>query len=665
MKLRVLAIMLVHCLMAQAEVVVRYEGVTQMQESLEEVVKDQLAQSADTAASGALADDLAFFARRHYQAQGYPDAAVAWRIDSGAVVLIVTEGMPQVVGETTFPGNPDLDEQELRRYLLRPTKERVGKLKDELPFVQAEIADGMDLVHRYILSQGYIDSTVAEPVVEPGADGKVKLTVTITPGIQWSIREAQVKGAPARLEKLLAETAEGLNGQVLNEARVEGMRRGLEGQLQAAGWFAAKVAAASSQDKGERVVDLTFTATTGPLHEVDGIIIDPALSNGARRLISSVFRTQRGQKYDAKRLELDYGRVVDTGLFEHLDMDAQAAEGSLDLHFQGEEAKRHSLGMSIGYDTFQGPILGVEYKDVNFWGNGSSLTIKALGSQLGYLFGIIWRDPAFWNSPYAVSVSFMPESFSFIGYQRLTVGSRVAVSRQLSRNLTAEGYFIGSYNGVSSDTLGPLELGPEEYAQAALGGQLIYEGRDNPVMPTRGWYGLLKMEQGYVGSDLGDLSYSRADFALSYYKRLTPKWRTSAGLHWSSLLTGEDVGYVPIDLRTFNGGANAVRSFLQRRLGPRARDGTPLGGTQSETLAVELSYEIAKNLELAGFVDVGSINTERGAWLPQFDDLRYAAGLGLRYRLPFGPLRVDYGVNLNRRTGESIGALHVGFGFAF
>ena len=79
-------------------------------------------------------------------------------------------------------------------------------------------------------------------------------------------------------------------------------------------------------------------------------------------------------------------------------------------------------------------------------------------------------------------------------------------------------------------------------------------------------------------------------------------------------------------------------------------------GTQAQTLSGEISYEIIKNLEIAGFVDAGSLNTDKGSVLPKVTDVRYAAGLGLRYRLPFGPLRVDYGVNLDRRAGESVGS---------
>ena len=77
-----------------------------------------------------------------------------------------------------------------------------------------------------------------------------------------------------------------------------------------------------------------------------------------------------------------------------------------------------------------------------------------------------------------------------------------------------------------------------------------------------------------------------------------------------------------------------------------------------------MSYEVIRNLELAAFADAGSLGEDSSTFF-QRDDLRYALGLGLRYRLPVGPLRIDYGVNPDRHEGESFGALHVTFGFSF
>jgi outer membrane translocation and assembly module TamA len=108
-----------------------------------------------------------------------------------------------------------------------------------------------------------------------------------------------------------------------------------------------------------------------------------------------------------------------------------------------------------------------------------------------------------------------------------------------------------------------------------------------------------------------------------------------------------------------------VRSFAEKELGPLSSGRTPLGGTLMHAANLEFSYEVIDNLEVAVFADAGSLTRSKDNLFAMPDDIRYAYGLGLRYALPVGPLRLDYGFNPSRRTGEAAGALHVTFGFAF
>jgi outer membrane translocation and assembly module TamA len=65
----------------------------------------------------------------------------------------------------------------------------------------------------------------------------------------------------------------------------------------------------------------------------------------------------------------------------------------------------------------------------------------------------------------------------------------------------------------------------------------------------------------------------------------------------------------------------------------------------------------------AVFVDAGNLLPD--ARSPGLDDMRYAVGLRLRYNLPIGPMRLDYGINPSPRSNEGFGAFHFSFGFAF
>ncbi|MDQ6654694.1 MAG: BamA/TamA family outer membrane protein, partial [Verrucomicrobiota bacterium] len=113
----------------------------------------------------------------------------------------------------------------------------------------------------------------------------------------------------------------------------------------------------------------------------------------------------------------------------------------------------------------------------------------------------------------------------------------------------------------------------------------------------------------------------------------------------------------------FNGGGTTVRSFGERQLGPKDFNGDPIGGQFFSVYNVEYTFPIWGELQLAVFGDAGNLVPDASD--AGFQNMRYAVGLGLRYQLPIGPLRIDYGVNPSPRKDEAFGAFHFSFGFAF
>jgi outer membrane protein assembly factor BamA len=120
---------------------------------------------------------------------------------------------------------------------------------------------------------------------------------------------------------------------------------------------------------------------------------------------------------------------------------------------------------------------------------------------------------------------------------------------------------------------------------------------------------------------------------------------------------------VPIDERYFLGGASTVRSFNERTLGVPQNQTYPTGGSAYSLFNAETDFPLWNTLRGALFYDAGSLS-ERGGTIPTAD-FRSAIGLGLRYALPVGPVRLDVGFNPDRKPNEDWGAVHLSFGFAF
>jgi outer membrane protein insertion porin family len=91
--------------------------------------------------------------------------------------------------------------------------------------------------------------------------------------------------------------------------------------------------------------------------------------------------------------------------------------------------------------------------------------------------------------------------------------------------------------------------------------------------------------------------------------------------------------------------------------------GNPVGGRSSLCGSLEGRIDLVGNLELTLFVDAGRLSDLQTAGVS--DDVRFSAGLGLRYITPIGPMGLVYGYKLNREPGESAGRIHIAIGYTF
>jgi outer membrane protein insertion porin family len=127
---------------------------------------------------------------------------------------------------------------------------------------------------------------------------------------------------------------------------------------------------------------------------------------------------------------------------------------------------------------------------------------------------------------------------------------------------------------------------------------------------------------------------------------------------------------LPASERFFAGGDTTVRGFALDRLGTEAtlnEDGFPTGGNAMAVFNLELRTPLVKGVGLVGFIDAGNVFLRASD--VNLRDLRTAAGVGIRYRSPLGPLRLDVGFKLDRRDlnrgTERRAVYHLSLGQAF
>jgi outer membrane protein assembly complex protein YaeT len=668
---------------AQHTSVIEFGGQTVFSEKeLRSELKEQITTIDDYGLTAARGDDAAFFLELFYRKHGYAKVSVRYTIESGDHLrLDVNEGPLVTLGFVNFVGNQHQPADVLFEYAVGPTRERYSKLQKKLPFVSADVEEGADLVHRLYVSLGFLDAKVEPPIYHYAEDGShIDATIPITEGRQYFFGNIAFTGQTIYDSQTLQGQMVDLVEQPYTDGRVSDIPRRLQTYYRALGYYEVKVDATGNPPAAiNGHVPVVVSITPGPLYHFDGVTV-----KGLERLQPSYlerrFSKFTGKTYSPELVDERFRELMKTGLFNVLQIKPTPVGGNaLRLDISAEEAKSKEFGFSLGYGSYTGAIVGASYRDRDLFGYGRPLSTLAEWSERGYKWEILWEDPYFFDTDFGFKAKLSALTFDFDGYTKFETGIRLDLTRKITKYYEVGLVLSARHVDVTSADIDPQFLGRTSYFVTSIGLTQTLDLRDSKVNPSRGFVfdSTVDLATTALGSNI---DFIRSTARFTYFipfgsapqlgkadRRTLLALGARAGII-HSLNGDETTAAIPIDERFFNGGSTTVRSFAERDLGPHNR-GNSIGGEFFSVFNAEYTFPLYGELQGAVFFDAGNLlpsatdpfsNVTAG-----FDDMRYAVGLGLRYKLPIGPIRVDYGYNPDRRAGEAFGAFHFSFGFAF
>ena len=677
---------------AQRTSTIEFEGATAFSEKdLRSQLKEQITTIDDYGLTPARADDLAFFLEVFYRKHGYEKVSVRYKMEADdRVRLEIDEGPIMTLGRVVFEGNVAEPTQKLFDFAVGPTRERYSKLQKTLPFVAADLEEGASLVQRLYLAEGFLDAAVDKPrYVYHDETNQVDAVIAIHEGRQYSFGDVSFSGQGIYDPETLRGQIVDLLQQPYTDARVADIPRRLQSYFKTRGYYDVKVEATGTPEEAVGGhVPVQIEITPGPLYHFGDVTVS-GLTRLRPSFVTKRFTKLTGQTYSPEALDDKFRTLMRTGLFNLLQIKPVPVDGDLlRLDISAEEAKSKEFGFSIGYGTFQGAIVGVQYRDRNLFGYGRPVTMSVEVSQRSYKGEIIYEDPFFFDTDFSFKNQMAALTFDYDGYSKFEIGDRIELTRKFTKQYEAGVIFTARHVEVTSASIKNEFLGQTSYFIDTLGFTQTLDLRESPFVSPRGL--VVNTTFDLATKALGsEIQLARGTARLAYFlpfgpKPLTPgvvedqtqpPWQrwfqqsllafgARAGLVHSLNNSGPDeLTTIPIDERFFNGGATTVRSYGERDLGPHDRKGNPIGGEFFTVFNVEYTFPILGELQGALFYDAGNLLPTSEE--PGVDDMHYALGAGLRYKLPIGPIRLDYGWNPDRQAGEDFGAFHFSFGFAF
>ena len=561
---------------------------------------------------------------------------------------------------------------ELRRALERAVGEVDGAPESRFEArrrAESAVASATALLR----SEGYYQPTV-EDLVE-GDDNPVAI-VSVQPGRRFLLNDPTVTWSdPAPEAEAQAKGRDAIGLKAGDPGRAVDVISG-EGRLVAAlvrdGYADAKA------DPRRVVVDHAaytvapeYRIDSGGLVRLDGVRV---LSRGRTNpeWVAGLAPWKEGDRYDPDQVAELERRLLDTGVYDGIGVslspvDQKTAEGLRPVIVSLQDRPRRVLEAGATWSTADGAGVDVIQTRYNRFGRADTLRLEArladIDSRIGADLSLPhWRRP---GRTLKLGAAVVNEDTN--AYRR-TAAVLYADLQQRIGKTSYFNYGIGldagrySENRYDYTTLPPQRVTFDRDLAIITARTSAYIDHSNdPLNPTKGWRVNLAVQPTAVTGDSNVLFLRTETQGTAYVPVAADRTILAGRVRIGSIVGGSELS-VPSDRLFYSGGGGSVRGYSYQGVNPQLPDGTPRGGVSLFETSLEARQSIGQSFQAVAFLDAGSIGFQE---TPNLTNMRYGAGVGVRYMLPFGPIRADVALPLNKREGDSHFHIYLSIGQAF
>ena len=574
------------------------------------------------------------------------------------------------------------------RFRELSTLRRLDSDKDSIAQTAARARADRDLIERLLRIYGYYDAEVAQTVGNPNvqdgqltdnAQQQIAVRFDVVPGDRYKFG-AIALGELAQTGPDYAALRAGFAiqpGDPLDNDRIVASRDKLDTDLAQTGYAFAKVGAPELLvDHQREEGDLTVPVTPGGKYAFGHVF------SGNPRFLSSrhlerIARFEPGDLYKRTLQDDLKSAILATGLVSSVIVTprevtpppAAGQTGEVALDVALIPGPLRTVAGLIGYESGDGARVEASWEHRNFFPPEGMLRVRAIAGTKEQLVGTTLRWNNFRGRDQVLTLDLYGNTVARDAYNARTVAF-TATFEKLTTLLFQKpwvwstGLEVLATNERESSVSGQI-VPRNTYFVAALPLRGALDQSDNFLDPTRGWRAALKLSPEVSKQQDGPtVTYARVQFDASRYQPVSDTV-VLAGRVRLGTIAGTGIDSVAPSRRFYAGGGGSVRGYGYQQIGPRNTAGDPSGGRSLAEFSLEARVStglMGGAIQLVPFLDAGAVSD---TVTPNFRDIRFGAGLGLRYKTGFGPIRIDLGTPLNRRAGDSRITVSVALGQAF
>ena len=639
--------------------------------------------------------DLAEKIRLYYLSEGYAFCEVIHyerkEGNTTVITLNVNEGPLVKIGKISVIGNISRPE----KYYVDTFKKLSSTKTQDNVLIQADVEQGAKNLITFLQNEGYVNAKLSRIQVgtENRRSNKVMIVLQVEEGPQATIDKITLSGNRFfSTEKINAVL--GLQpGQRLSLIGLEKALNELKSFYADNGFIESKLL-----NENKNLISYSDSLTEASIHieifegpqiRVGSILIEGNLITHAKLILTELdFKV--GELLTPTKIDESTTRLQRTGHFSTIEIftleaNTETQERTVVVRVTERKPGVFTMGGGVTNEnnlTLHG-FAGVAYRNLGGWGRGASLRAEAkynpeIINFVEYKATAGYLEPYLFDTRVRFRVNYTTaQEISDISIRKATITNQTVWS--LEQDFTS--HLTGIYEILNISNYVDRGITPEDevlnnYTRDDLvivttGPTIDIDYRDNILNPKDGHWTRLTLE--YSSENLGNHNVDDFYRGTGQFTLYTPVWEEK-GLIWVNsyragyvkALGKNDEG-VPFDKKGFIlGGRSTIRGFESSEFFPTTNRQLPAGYRLDnysvyQLIKSEFRFPLFGSENLAGavFYDGGEVIVDHIS----FDDrYRDAAGVGLRYNTPVGPLNLEYARKLDRKSYESEGAFHLSVG---
>jgi outer membrane protein assembly factor BamA len=423
-------------------------------------------------------------------------------------------------------------------------------------------------------------------------------------------------------------------------------------------------------------VQLAIVADSGPTAVFGIITVDGNVSVGDD-VIRRELTIHQGDEYRLSEITESQRKLYALELFQFANITPRLPEDrsrEVPVVVTVAEGKHRKLELALGYGSEEKARARVNWRHVNFTGGARTMDTEAKWSSLEHGFRGTFTEPFLFSSGLSLKLTGSSWWASEPAYTYRSSGGRAVLTKRFGRGPV--GLDRGVVNELRMSIIDEQEsysIGESALKDLTLREQFIALGLDPTTGKGNGR--LSALELGFDRDTAADPLNPQQGYAVSAHVESADNWlggnfrynefeaegrkyfKLGNRLVWASrlqvgTLQGSDGAKIPFFKRYFVGGSTSVRGWGRYQVSPLSPAGLPIGGRTMMEVSSEARFFVHGRLNGVLFVDGGNVWAEPGKFGP--GGLRWAVGPGLRYTTPIGPLRFDFGKQVNPIPGLSL-----------